>query len=53
MAYRFEDRIKKPFSYTHSSKTDVAATVRRIRKKQAEEQAKKHDQVVKPIRRKA
>ena len=55
MAYRFEDRIIKTFSYTHSSKTDVAATFRRLRKQQAEEEAKRReaDQVVKPMRRKA
>jgi len=54
MSYRFSDRIIKAFQYTHSSKTDVASTFRRIRKQQADEEAKKKDaeQVLKLIRRK-
>lgn len=55
MGYRFEGRIIKTFTYTHSSKTDVAATFRRLKKQQAEAEERKRaeDQVVKPMRRKA
>jgi len=51
---KFANRIKKPFVYVPSNKTDVSETFKRIRKQQAEEEAKKKDaeQGLKLIRRK-